>query len=347
MPVTRPREHVLVTLALSDAPSDEAQRQIVRDLASTLARHFRYWELLIACEGSDRAVLEPLLSGIPNLRMLWLRPGASFYQRRYAVAQAAIGDVVVLSAPEELPHLDIVAMAGSAADKAVLVIGEHRGSNPAGSAVEALGRSAGLRIAPHDMLTVAFPRGLLDIVIAHPDHLLATRFVPVDPRLPVQLYPCREGGGRDGAGRGGAGRESAGLPPFRGGSHTGPKLLRRLHILHRLMIGAAPRVLTLTALIALVTTVGALAFSIYSVVAWLTLAHTQPGWLTTSLAIGGTSTFLGLAVFGLSIGLQRLLELSVQGDGELVMDESGSVELFGKVREELNVETAAGSDHSA
>jgi hypothetical protein len=322
------REDVLVTIGFADAPQTPIERAAFDAMVSALSARFRYWELLIACDLRMRDRMEPLFRGVANLRMLWLAPGTTFYQRREATAAAAIGDIVVLAAPDELRHLDVVGMAERAAAEGAVVIGQHAGNPPLSGAVAALGRGAGLRIATHDMLTAAFPRGLLDIVLRHPDRLLGLRFLPVDPRLPVVLQPCSA---------------AAGIPLFHGGSSTGPRFSRRLHILHRLMVGAAPRVLTLTALIALLATAGALAFSVYSVVAWMVLAHTQPGWLTTSLAIGGTSSFLGLAVFGLSIGLQRLLELVVRADGEIVVDESGTVELFGKVRDELNVEIASGS----
>lgn len=322
------REDVLVTVGLGDPPSGPEEHAAFHAMAAALSARFRYVELLVASDLRERAQIEPFLRNVSNLRILWLTPGTTFYQRREATANAAIGDIVVLAAPDELLHLDVVAMVERAAGDDVVVIGQHRGQPPLGTVIAALGRSAGLRIAPRDMLTAAFPRGSLDIVLRHPDRLLGLRFMPVDPRLSVELQPCRN---------------TAGVPAFRGGSSTGPKASRRMHILHRLMIGAAPRVLTLTALTALVATAGALAFSVYSVVAWLTLTYTQPGWLTTSLAIGGTSTFLGLAVFGLSIGLQRLLELIVRDNGEIVVDESGTVELFGKVRDELNVEIAAGA----
>lgn len=326
MTAARPRDDILVSIGLCDVSADERGIALLAGLAREMAGAFRYWELLVAVDGSaDRH--QRLLAQVPNLRLLKVRPGASFYHRRFAVASEAIGDVVVLAALAELPYLDLAGMAADAQASGALVIGQHAGANPLGPAASALGRSAGLRIGAHDMVTMAWPRPALNIVLTHPDRLLALRFPPVDERLAIRHQPCRD---------------APGLPRFRGGSDSGPKLARRLNLLHRLMIGSAPRVLSLLALAALVTMVAGLLFAIYSVIVWATFAHVQPGWFTTALALSLTAGFLGGAVFGLSIGLQRLLE-SVAGDGaDVVVDEIAAIDLFGKVMDEFNVEIETG-----
>jgi len=325
MTPAKPRDDLLVSVALSAPPRDEAGLARLAWLAHTLDGAFRYWEVLVAFDPEHDPDAGPLLARVPNLRLLHLRPGASFYQRRLAVASEAIGDVVVLTAGSEVGYLDPVAMIDTALSRHVLVVGRHGDANPLGAMATAMGRGAGLTIGPHDMLTVAFPRDLLGIVLAHPDRLLALRFPPVDPRLPVvrqEIAPA------------------PGLPRFRGGSETGPLLVRRVEILHRLTISSAPRVLTLVAVAGLLATVGGTLFAIYSIVVWLTLAHVQPGWFTTALALSLTAAFLGSAVFGLAIGLRRLLEAVTGGDDDLVIDEAAPIDLFGKVMDEYNVEIA-------
>lgn len=217
-----------------------------------------------------------------------------------------------------------------------LVVGRHVDANPLGSLAMALGRGAGLTIGPRDMLTIAFPRALLGIVLAHPDRLLATRFPPVDQRLPILRQDMRE---------------RAELPRFRSGSKTCPLLFRRTEVLHRLIISSAPGVLTLVAEAVLLAAFGGMLFAAHSVIVWLTLAHIQPGWFTTSLALSLTAAFLGFAIFGLSIGLRRLLEALTGGAEDLIIDEAAPIDLFGKVMDEFNVEIAtsqdAGPDHAA
>ncbi|VWX53014.1 hypothetical protein [Novosphingobium sp. 9U] len=300
--MSQPRDDLLVSVALSGPPRDQAQLQQLVALSRQLDARFRYWEVLLACDPGHDAPSEladgQLQASVPNLRLLQPRPGASFYQRRLAVASEAIGDVVVLTAASEVGYLNLAAMIETAEARHSLVVGRHVDANPLGSLAMALGRGAGLTIGPHDMLTIAFPRALLGIVLAHPDRLLATRFPPVDQRLPIVRQDMRAG---------------AGLPRFRSGSETGPLLFRRTEILHRLTISSAPRVLTLVAVAALLAAFGGTLFAIYSVIVWLTLAHIQPGWFTTSLALSLTAAFLGFAIFGLSIGLRRLLEALTGG----------------------------------
>lgn len=334
--MSQTRDDLLISVALSGPPRDAAQAQQLASLARELDGRFRYWEILLACDAGDDAAHCQLQAMVPNLRLLHLRPGASFYQRRLAVASEAIGDVVVLTAASELGYLDLPTMIETAEARQALVVGQHRDANPLGSLAMALGRGAGLTIGPRDMLTIAFPRALLGIVLAHPDRLLATRFLPVDRRLPIVRQDMRAG---------------AGHPRFRAGSETGPLLFRRTEILHRLTISSAPKVLTLVAISALLAAFGGMLFAVYSVIVWLTLAHIQPGWFTTSLALSLTAAFLGFAIFGLSIGLRRLLEALTGGPEDLVIDEAAPIDLFGKVMDEFNVEIATlqetHQDHAA
>ncbi|MBB4858146.1 hypothetical protein HNO88_001460 [Novosphingobium chloroacetimidivorans] len=334
--MSKPRDDLLVSVALSGPARDAAQRQQLAQLGRELDTRFRYWEILLACDVADDASHGALQASVPNLRLLHLRPGASFYQRRLAVASEAIGDVVVVTAASELGYLDLATMIETAEARHALVVGRHVDANPLGSLAMALGRGAGLTIGPHDMLTIAFPRALLGIVLAHPDRLLATRFPPVDQRLPILRQDMRADvqGGAD-------------LPRFRSGSETGPLLLRRTEVLHRLTISSAPRVLTLVAAAALLAAFGGMLFAAYSVIVWLTLEHIQPGWFTTSLALSLTAAFLGFAIFGLSIGLRRLLEALTGGPEDLIIDEAAPIDLFGKVMDEFNVEIATHQDHAA
>lgn len=334
--MSKARDDLLVSVALSGPPRDPAQTQQLAQLARELDARFRYWEILLACGPADDASHGRLQASVPNLRLLHLRPGASFYQRRLAVASEAIGDVVVLTAASEIGYLDVPAMIETAEARHALVVGRHVDANPLGSLAMALGRGAGLTIGPRDMLTIAFPRALLGIVLAHPDRLLATRFPPVDQRLPILRQDMRE---------------RAELPRFRSGSKTCPLLFRRTEVLHRLIISSAPGVLTLVAEAVLLAAFGGMLFAAHSVIVWLTLAHIQPGWFTTSLALSLTAAFLGFAIFGLSIGLRRLLEALTGGAEDLIIDEAAPIDLFGKVMDEFNVEIAtsqdAGPDHAA
>ncbi|MDZ4053271.1 MAG: hypothetical protein U1E24_08435, partial [Phenylobacterium sp.] len=90
----------------------------------------------------------------------------------------------------------------------------------------------------------------------------------------------------------------------------------------------------------------ALAYIAYAILVWLAVDDVQSGWLTTSVVLGSTTAFLGMAIFGLSIGLQNIIEMLSNTTNDVVLEERSAVDLFGRVIEELNVEIGAGPSHS-
>lgn len=314
---SEPRSDVLVSVCVTDGQPGPENVQLLRSLAERLNSRFRYWELLVGVEADRFGHYPQVLGDIPNLRLLKLRPGTSFYRKRVAMAAEAIGDVVALVAFDELPQVDIVDfITRSNADDAI-VIGQRRGSSMLNPALSILGNSAGFRVSARYMQTAAYPRTLLNKLLAHPDRQLALRFPPLDDGILVHLEDVRAEG-------------AAG--------HGSSQSVRRLKLLHRLLISSAPRVLTLVTLGSLLLTAIAVAYAAYSIIVWLTFAHVQPGWLTTSLMLSMTAAFLGSAIFGLSIGLQKLIEVLSRDSIDDVVDEATSLDLFGKVFDELNVE---------
>lgn len=320
------RSDILVSVCFTELPVGDPELAGIERLVERLNRRFRYWEILVAAYADLSEGDAQRLWKVPNLRLLRLRRGSSFYRRRAAVAYEAIGDVVVLASIDELPFLDLVVMIETAEAAATIVTGHRPSSSLVNPLLAALGRSAGFRVDARYMLTAAFPRTVLNQLLAHPDRQLALRFPPSDIGAPL-LYPARAG--------------TDGPQSLRG-------VGRRLALLQRLLVSSAPRVLTFVGLFSLLVTVSALAFAIYVVAVWLILRSIQPGWFTTSLALSLTTVFLGTAIFGISIGLQKTIEqLSPDAVGDII-DETGSSDLFGQVLHELNVETnAVGSTEPA
>jgi hypothetical protein len=100
-------------------------------------------------------------------------------------------------------------------------------------------------------------------------------------------------------------------------------------------------VLTVVSLSSLLAVFGGLAYAIYAVVVWMALASVQPGWFTTSLVLSLTATFLGGAIFGLSIGLQKLIETPSSDMADDIIDERGRADMFDRAMKELNVDVGA------
>lgn len=313
------RDDLLVSVCFAEVRPDAASLAALETLVERLATRFRYWELLLVADADAAPGFAPLMGSLPNVRLLKVRHGAPFYRRRAAAASEAIGDVVVLASVEELPSLDVVEMIEAAESVGSIVIGRRRHGSLLNPALRALGGGAGFRVDVRDMLTAAYPRTLLNRLLAHPDRLLALRFPPADHGIPV-LWRDAEGA----------------EAPRRQLQEVG----RRFNLIQRLMVSSAPRVLSLVSVLSVLVILSSLAFSAYAVVVWLTLP-TQPGWFTTSIVLSLTAFFLGCAILGLSMGLQKVIELLSGEVNEDIVDEQASGDLFGQVMQELNVEIDA------
>ncbi|MDO8410623.1 MAG: hypothetical protein Q7S93_11260 [Phenylobacterium sp.] len=321
---TSRREDVLVSVCFADAEFDEAGYGALRRLAQRLDESFRYWEILILDDGSRRHMEDDLLRAIENLRLLRTSLGMPFYRRRVAVAAEAIGDLVLLTSAEEICQIDAIAMLRTAERGGAIVVSRKPGRSALNLPLRILGRTAGFQVNAQDMLSSAFPRTQLNRLLARRDRELAIRFPPADGLTPVIWQVCDAARSR---------------------SRSLRETRRRFNLLHRLLVASAPRVLALLGLGSLFVVLSALAYIAYAIVVWLALDDVQSGWLTTSVVLGLTSAFLGTAIFGLSIGLQNLIELMATDASDDVLDERSAVDLFGRVIDELNVEISTGHAH--
>lgn len=324
MNLAAPRDDLLVSIGIAEAEAGETVLSALTMLAAELSVRFRYWELLIVTDVDKASSFSRVLEAIANVRLLKVRPGTSTYRRRVAIAGEAIGDVVVISTLDEFPQLAIANMIERARESGAMVVGRRRSALLLNAPFRALGASAGFRVDASDMLTTAYSRTVLNRLLSHPDPELALRFPPNDDSITVLGQPALDTA---------AARQRRSL---RG---TG----RRVAMLQKLLVGSAPRVLGLVGSLALLVAIVAIVFVAYAVAIWLVKEDVQPGWLTTSLAIGLTAFFLGCAVFGLSIGIQKVIDLLSADVADDVVDEITSVDLFLEVFDELNVEQDKGA----
>lgn len=322
--MTTRREDFLVSLCLADLPRDGDEIQLLRDLAGQIDARCRYWEILIVMEGGTQTDCTALLQEVPNLRILRTRGLPSYYRRRAIAATEAIGDIVLLTALDDIEGFDIPAMVLAAADGDRVIIGQRdRRQVLLDPLLAVLGQGSGFRVTAGDMLTAAYPRTILNRLLARKDRTLALRFPPRDSGIPVDYLPVR-----------------AGVPARRSSSGV----LQRLGLVQRLLVNFAPLVLGVVSLLSVLVTISALAFAVYAVVVWISLETVQPGWLTTSLVLSLTAAFLGVAIFGLATGLMKLLDLLTPDPHDDVVDEQGRADLFTLVTRDLNVETTPGPD---
>lgn len=316
------REDVLVSLAFTDLEPTAACFKDVVAAANQVAAAYRYWEVLVVVDTVSAPLFKPLMTQVENIRLIKVRVGLQTYQNRVIAASEAIGDIVLIAAWHELQAVDPVGMIERARRQERIVIAERTGTHLLNPVIVALGNVSGFRATTRDMATAAYPRTLLNRLLASSDRQLALRFLPRDAALSachIQVTPTH-------------GRSiSSGLGP-------------RLGLIQRLLVNAAPRVLNVTSLLAATTSVVALLFGIYAIAVSLLLDDVQPGWLTTSLAISLTTSFLGVAIFGLSTGLLKIIDLISPTLVQDVVGEESSIDLFSQVLTELNVELEAGAE---
>jgi len=315
--MTQVREDLLVSVCLPSAPKNAEHVASLKGLADKLSGRYRYWEIVIAAGDYQQNLLDEAAAQIRNLRILKLRGQPQLYRARVIASSEAIGDIVIITAYEELDAVNIPDFAEEAdRDNVIVTASRSKGGFLTAYPLYLLGRSSGFQVEPRDLMTSAYPRTILNSLLARHDSQLALRFPPRGDTTPVSRHNVD-------AGRSAVRRYS--------------ELNRRLNLVQSLLIHASPTVLSLLALFSVIAFIASGGFAVYAIGVYLFLTDVQPGWLTTSLAISGMTAFLGAAMFGLSTGLLHLIELLTPDALEDVADEASGVDLFGQVADDLNV----------
>jgi hypothetical protein len=315
------REDILVSICLSDIEPTAAAYAQVAEFARMLDARFRFREIVLVAKSSEQLQIMSLMKTTANLRLFIVRDGLSSYEERVVAAAEAIGDVVLVASLDQFESLDHVGMIEAAAADGQIVVGlrpEPRGlSRVLSLLLSVVGSAAGFRTGLRDGPTMAIPRTLLNQLLEHSDPDLAMRFIPRDPVFPVATVAPK---------------------PSQSAQRQTLSITQRLGLIEKLVLHMAPRILPIVALAAALLTCLGLVYTVYTVVVFVLLSTTQPGWVTISMIMGLTATFLGASILGLSIGIQRLLSLMRHRATDSVAREVNSVDLFGQVASELNVD---------
>lgn len=317
----KPREDIVVSVCFSDFPASLDAFSKLETLVRCLDRRFRFREIVLIVDDTRYEDYLPLVSKVSELRLLSVRPGNSYYERRVIAAEESIGDIVLITNFEEISHVNIVDMLeqGSERDIAILAtrsvhnIGRKMVSSP----LIALGRVAGFKVSLNDLQTIVLPRTHLNQVLSHSTPELSLRFPPRDPRFSLSFYSVE------------------GRIPFRRGSGT---LRRRLQLLRQLLVYLAPSLLSIVALSSVILMLLGMFYGAYVLGVWFFVDGLTPGWLTTSAMLSLSAVFMGVSTLGISLGLQQVLEQGRKDGFETVVHEVNRVDLFGKVASDLNVD---------
>ena len=299
----------------------EVPREIaaIATLARDCAVRLRYFEILYVVDERSRAAVHsyaPLLAGIRNLRILFVRNIVNFYQRRTVAAREAIGDVVAIGSFSELKSVDLPALAAESFLSDEVLLARRSGGFALSLLHPLLRVLSAHRVNGRDMRSIAFPRARLAQALARESATIDLRFEPkrgeAYVRVPVAHPQTRRP---------------------RGNAH-------RLQLLAEIVSGAASGYLRTYALISLAAFLCAIAYGLYAVVVVTTFRHVQPGWFTTNLIQSGSIAFLALGFAIFSLGLARLLEQGDRGSRLGIVDEVGNTNFF-RSAPDLNVDVGS------
>ncbi|MBU7578930.1 MAG: hypothetical protein KAF27_00435 [Porphyrobacter sp.] len=316
----KPREDVVVSVCFSELSASPATFDALRAIAATLDAAYRFREIILVVDERERAAFLDVVRQVPNTRLFVVRSGTEYYDRRVIAAEEAIGDLVVIGHLEEVAALDVPAFLDYAeAEGAVTMV--YRPARPpfkrlAAWPFIALGKLAGFNVDPFEWQTIAVPRTLLNLLLAHDEPRLALRFPPRDPRLPREWMRTEA--------------NVASRTAFMG-------LGRRLALFQTLLVYLTPMILTVVSVSSALLALVGLAYGAWIVGAVLLVEHLAPGWLTTNAMLAVSATFMGVSTLGLSLGLQHLLKQQRRLKTDLVPEEVNRIDLFQQVAFDLNV----------
>jgi len=317
----KPREDVVVSVCFSELATSSLTFQTVRNVAATLDQAYRFREIILVVDDTQRADFLALVRDVPNVRLFVVRRGTEYYDRRVMAAEESIGDLVMIANVDEIAQLDVLAFLDNAEAENAVTMAFRPVRRPAKRLLAwpfiALGKLAGFHSDPSDFQTIAAPRTLLNLLLAHDEPRLALRFPPRDPRLPVDWFRTQ--------------RNVASRTAFLG-------VRRRAQLLQTLLVYLTPMILSMVSISSSVLMLLGLAYAAYIAGAVVLVDHLAPGWLTTNAMLAVSAVFMGMSTLGLSLGLQHLLKGQRRLKGALVPEEVNRIDLFHQVAFDLNVE---------
>lgn len=316
----KPREDIVVSVCFSELAATPATFAHLRKLAATLDSAYRFREIILVVDDSCREAFLPLVREVPNTRLFVVRRGTEYYDRRVIAAEEAIGDLVILGNLDEIAALDVLAFLDFAQGEDAVTMAFRPERRPFKRLLAwpfiALGKLAGFNVDPSEWQSIAVPRTLLNLLLAHDEPRLALRFPPRDPRLPREWF-----------------RTAAKVDS----RHAFTGVGRRLALFQTLLVYLTPLILSVVAISSTILTLVGLAYAGWVIGALLLVDTLAPGWLTTNAMLAVSATFMGFSTLGLSLGLQHLLKQQRRQKCDMVPEEVNRIDLFQQVAFDLNV----------
>lgn len=314
----RRREDILVSLCFSGVSEQATAVAAVQSGAKKINRDYRFWELVVVVDAelATTEFTDALIALAPNIRVIKVASGTSFYRQRVIAASESIGDVALLSDPDEIEAVDLKMLIELAQETGAAVSCSTSNGRTEGWVNRSLSAISGFSVSPSNTLTVCYPRAWINRIQKHPERDLAMRFPPRNASFPYRLVPITTAQKR-----------------------SMRDIGRRAGLIYRLLVNIAPKLLPVTAFIAFVVAVLGVSYLLYAVGVIILLENVAEGWFSTAAVQSAIAFFLGMALFGIVMGLQKVLDLLEPEIDTAVVDEVSNVDLFNQVMSDLNIET--------
>lgn len=260
------------------------------------------------------------LFGLRNLRGLILRDGTGEYRSAIVAATETIGDFVLIILADEYEILNLEKIYDTVIETGVSV--RLREACPAGPVTRILARLlsliSGYSVDPQLLRSAAFHRSHIERIAPRADREIALRFTPREGWLSEELTTLKVGPNS---------RRPSSRPIY-----------LKFGMAMEILANSPPSILRLLAMMSFFVSLCAVLFFVYAVCLFLFGFPLQPGWLSTSVAISGSTAFAGLLFGAISTALYQVLSRLQNDTGDEIVRELNNTDFFRDYRR-INVET--------
>lgn len=306
------RDDYLVSVCIVDDDGSGESVKALTALNATLARGFRYFEIVYVIAERKRGLLDVFagpIASLPNLRILVTDDGISFYHQRAMAASEAIGDVVAIVDPADLDGQALIDRLNEAKDHNQVLLGWRSAAGAGRAFYAALSFLSRNAVTAQASRTIILPRERLNGVLARGRASLDLRFEPRRGSWRYQRFP---------------------LP---GTARTQARLAHRYELLTEILLSGAPRHLKIYAGFGMLVSLSAGFYSIYAVAVAVLGDGVQEGWLSTALALSGSTGFIAVGMSIISIALAAMLENAAGRDDRIILEEIANISFFDRLTE--------------
>lgn len=314
-----PTNDIFLSVCLPLEHFDSLSKKFISKLCALLDNKFSFWEFLIVINEAKINLerLNNILELSRNIRFIRLKPNIPYYNQRFVAAKESLGDTVLIFSNDEVNPEDILKiLEQSISTKKIVTTVAHKPFYLFDWVLRTIGRNVGLKIDGSTARTIAIPRTYLNKILENQDRIIALRYLPTANSFPVSIFH---------------------LTNIKNRLNNSKKLTSKIPLGRKIMVLLAPKFLMWISIIFFISMLLSFLFAIYSVIIFIISKEVQPGWFSTSLLISSSTFFISTGLLGISIGIQRLIDILTREDDGDILEEYSSGNLYQSAFKKLNV----------